>query len=265
LTKHLQAVPPAFQSRNPPVCVPRALEAIIFKCLAKQPEQRYPSMHELHGALLGLGREPGQPIPNVPVRSTTTPCPAQPSGAAAGSPGMTQVVAVAGAAPALGSSGLRARWVWLGASLLSIAIAVGWALSGPTRAHVSGPAAAAPSATPEAPTVLRAEVAPTRALPAQALPAEVAPTQALPAQALPAQALPAEVAPTQALHVAPFADLSEPAAPVRSSAAPTPPPLNAPPSSARPRRKPRSVTSAEQRPTPPAHGRQDLVNPWPER
>jgi eukaryotic-like serine/threonine-protein kinase len=252
LTQHLQAIPPAFQSRNPPVRVPAALEAIIFKCLAKQPEQRYPSMHEVHAALISLGREPRAGIPNapnVPERISARPGPAPPSRTGAGMPGMTLVVGVAGAerAPVLGASGPRGRRAWLAASVLSIALALGWALSGTPQTHVAESAAAVPRATTAAPAV--------------------APAQASPAAASPAAA-PAEASPATALHVAPVADLTEPAAPVHGSAEPTSPPANALSSSARPRRKPRSITSAERRTTPPAqpaHGRQDLVNPWPER
>jgi eukaryotic-like serine/threonine-protein kinase len=254
LTKHLQALPPAFESRDPPVCVPHALEAIIFKCLAKQPEQRYPSMHELQRALLGFSREPGQAIPNVPVRITSQPCPPEPSGALRGSPGMTQVVSEAGAAQAPGPSGLRARWVWLAASVFSIAIALGWTLSGTTQTHVTESAAAAPTATPGAPMVLPAEAAPSEAAPSEAAPSEAAPSEAGAAERL-------HVAPE--VFPAPVADLAQPAAPVRSSAE-----LAPPTGSTRARRKPRSVTSAERPPTPPAkppHGRQDLVDPWPER
>jgi serine/threonine-protein kinase len=47
LTKHLYENPIPPHELPPPVDVPPALEAVILKCLAKKPELRYQSMHEL--------------------------------------------------------------------------------------------------------------------------------------------------------------------------------------------------------------------------
>ncbi len=262
LTQHLQAVPPAFQSRNPPVHVSAVLEAIIFKCLAKQPEQRYQSMHELRDAL--LGRAPSEPLQSEPpqsepVRVTTTPCPAEPGGSPAGA-------ARVDVAPELGPRGRRTRWAWLVASLLSIVIAVGWALSGTAETRVSESATPTPIlATPEA-TAVPANVLHGETLEGLAPPgAGTSPGHALPAPAsTPAAPL---LEPAPASVPTGVRELTEPqASSVRSGA--EPPPAQAPSRSMRARRKARSVPLSERRtssPVQPAHGRQDLVDPWPSR
>jgi serine/threonine protein kinase len=54
LTKHVQEDPLPFKSLNPPPEVPRWLERIILKCLAKRPEERFGSMEELHQSLMNV-------------------------------------------------------------------------------------------------------------------------------------------------------------------------------------------------------------------
>jgi serine/threonine-protein kinase len=54
LTKHVQEDPLPFKSLNPPPEVPRWLERIILKCLAKRPEERFASMDELHQSLMNV-------------------------------------------------------------------------------------------------------------------------------------------------------------------------------------------------------------------
>ncbi|HTV19719.1 MAG TPA: protein kinase [Polyangiaceae bacterium] len=78
LHQHLQTTPPPFDSVEPPLEIPLALERIVGKCLAKAPEDRYATMQELAHELapfrekrlllLGPGAddEPLLPAPSLP-------------------------------------------------------------------------------------------------------------------------------------------------------------------------------------------------------
>jgi serine/threonine protein kinase len=59
LWKHGNEDPPPMGERNPNVFVPEALEPVLVKALAKQPEDRYATMRELEEALLAA-------VPEVP-------------------------------------------------------------------------------------------------------------------------------------------------------------------------------------------------------
>ncbi len=70
LHQHLHLAPRPFTSLSPSVQVSPGLEAIIFRCLAKQPEQRYASMAEVRRELdaVAHGRAPrGTLIGHAPV------------------------------------------------------------------------------------------------------------------------------------------------------------------------------------------------------
>ncbi len=54
INHHLNKAPESLASRAPDVEVPAALEAVVMKCLAKKPEDRYESMRELWLALAGV-------------------------------------------------------------------------------------------------------------------------------------------------------------------------------------------------------------------
>ena len=53
--KQVNEVPNKFFDTNPDTKIPEALEAIVFKCLAKEPAERYQTMNELKDALLEFG------------------------------------------------------------------------------------------------------------------------------------------------------------------------------------------------------------------
>jgi serine/threonine-protein kinase len=62
LTQHMYKAPPSLRDMAPnPAEISEGLEAIVAKCLAKRPELRYQSMHELVADLdrLGAGATPG--------------------------------------------------------------------------------------------------------------------------------------------------------------------------------------------------------------
>ena len=60
---HLNAVPPPISDIRPNL--PAGLEQIVMRCLEKSPEDRFTSMDELLGALVGLGLYAPQRVPEV--------------------------------------------------------------------------------------------------------------------------------------------------------------------------------------------------------
>lgn len=54
INNHLNKTPESMASRVPDVEIPRSLEAVVMKCLAKKPEERYESMRELWLALAAV-------------------------------------------------------------------------------------------------------------------------------------------------------------------------------------------------------------------
>lgn len=62
LMAHVHEAPPPMREQNPAAEVPPALERIVLKALAKQPEDRFKSMEELLDALKGSAAEAGLSI-----------------------------------------------------------------------------------------------------------------------------------------------------------------------------------------------------------
>ncbi len=52
VVKHLQEAPPPFSKTAPALAIPSAIEAVIMKCLEKNPDKRYSTVAELRQALL---------------------------------------------------------------------------------------------------------------------------------------------------------------------------------------------------------------------
>lgn len=55
LMAHVHAQPPPMQSNLPDLMISEAMEAIVYRCLEKDPAKRFGSMNELLGALRSLG------------------------------------------------------------------------------------------------------------------------------------------------------------------------------------------------------------------
>ncbi len=74
--KQVNEVPGTFFDKNPDSKVPEELEAIVFKCLAKEPDDRFPNMSELKDALIMFARStPGvvlDPEVSGSLQSSTT-------------------------------------------------------------------------------------------------------------------------------------------------------------------------------------------------
>lgn len=67
LTAHLSAPPPPLRSHALAKHVSPEVEAVVFRCLQKRPEHRFPSMREV---LVALG---GEPVPNPTARRAAPP------------------------------------------------------------------------------------------------------------------------------------------------------------------------------------------------
>ncbi len=75
VVKHLQEPPPPFSQTAPDAAIPAAVESVIMKCLAKDPDNRYATVAELRQALLDAALESGikgyrsGAVPVIPNRS----------------------------------------------------------------------------------------------------------------------------------------------------------------------------------------------------
>ncbi|MEO7021773.1 MAG: protein kinase [Ktedonobacteraceae bacterium] len=61
--QHASTNPPAMQQVNPNVSIPASVEHIVMKTLEKEPEDRFPSAHEMRQALRYCARELYQSVP----------------------------------------------------------------------------------------------------------------------------------------------------------------------------------------------------------
>lgn len=130
--------PPPIASVAPDAVLPRGLEALIMKCLAKTPEQRFASMEEVVAALRAISGNPA---------ATTTDSVRAPSPVIT----MTGSLPVLGGTPAMGieaAPASRSRSWWLLAGAGAALACAGIAVVGLTPVRAPAPAAA-----PEQPRV----------------------------------------------------------------------------------------------------------------
>jgi serine/threonine protein kinase len=219
LAKHMSEAPPPFASLCLPTQLPRELEAIVRKCLAKRPEDRFQSMGELMEALEELGRRHQQP-------SGAFREPSMPLAAAFREPGFRSSGT---SLPAAGRSLIaqpRPRAAGLVLSLLGVLTLAGislWRLQAPDERH------AARSARAEAPAELL-PAPPARGLPAPAADSHAASSASAPStstldadasgQASPPGQAPAGEAPPAEAAPASQAPRSEQAPPPGEAGAP---------------------------------------------
>lgn len=170
IVMHLQQPPPLLSSRAPHV--PAALEALVMKCLAKDPNQRYATGTDLAqaiGMLIASTSQPPAPGMSMPMLAHQ-----QPTVALSPAPvptTLTGAAAQAGTMPPPVESG-KGLWIGLGAvvaiavALVAVFVAKGsGGSSAPTP--TAAPAAQEATATPPAPVPTPAPVAKPEPAPAK--------------------------------------------------------------------------------------------------
>lgn len=196
LQQHLTQLPPPLCSVDPRLRISAELEDVIGRCLAKRPEERYPSMTALLSALRGLtpraaasGRVLPSPLPSAALPSSK---PELPSPVQAQAPRQSH-------RPRVG--------LYLAAALLVAVGAIGWGGRGPSSAvprPIDAPG-------PLSPLVAQPSLAVATPAPAQAAPAQASPAQAAQAQTTPSQTaafLPPRGEPERSVHEGPRAAAS---------------------------------------------------------
>jgi serine/threonine-protein kinase len=167
LAKHMSEAPPPFDSLCLPAQLPSEFEAIVWKCLAKRPEERFQSMGELMEALEQLGR---RQLPSGASR--------EPSMALAAAPHEVGFRSSGTSLPPAGRSVMvqpRSRAAGLMLALLGVMALAGvsvWRLQAPDELHAArsagapGPAELLPPPRDlPAPSALDAESSSVSALP----------------------------------------------------------------------------------------------------
>jgi serine/threonine-protein kinase len=75
IMQHLRDDPPAFAAVSPGVEIPPQVEAVVRRCLAKTPEQRYASMDEVIEAVRAAASQTDAAHASIAVDATPTPAP----------------------------------------------------------------------------------------------------------------------------------------------------------------------------------------------
>jgi len=141
LTQHMFEEPPKLRDINPKAIVPAALESVVRKALAKDPNQRYQTMHEMAVAIqYAMGMELSSPGDSVSRGGTNG------LSSVTGARSAGRVSRVTSGRYALADTTYmtsvrpRARNWWIAGSLMGLLIlaAVAWAVVTPTeRSHGS--------------------------------------------------------------------------------------------------------------------------------
>jgi YVTN family beta-propeller protein len=141
LWAHLHDDPPSLRTSAPDA--PPALQAVIDRALAKEPEDRYQSAGDLaRAALAAVGREPAPRGERVVARGAAAPADAE----TAASPDQAPTVLAEPAAPRRGAR--RPAWVWALAAIPVLALAVVAAIVLPSGGGTPGTTSGAPPTTP---------------------------------------------------------------------------------------------------------------------
>jgi serine/threonine protein kinase len=73
--KHFEAPVPRMRERNPDIEVPPEVEAMVLRCMEKDPDRRFPDMDEFLDALDGAATALGIRLPDAPVEPVREPLP----------------------------------------------------------------------------------------------------------------------------------------------------------------------------------------------
>ncbi len=65
--KHLEAPVPRMREKNPEIDIPAEIEAVVLRCMEKDPDRRYPDMDAFLEALEDAAAVVGVPLPHTHV------------------------------------------------------------------------------------------------------------------------------------------------------------------------------------------------------
>lgn len=230
MSKHISEMPPAFNAVRPDLYIPERLETVVFRALAKNPDDRLQSMEALEQELEFAVPRPAK---SASLRGTLPPATVSP---------------LAGT-PASKPAGLPRSAIIAGAVILLVA-GGGLAYALLSRPAPKAPAAPAPAPVPAAPAPVKQAPAPVKERVPPSAVRPVAPRPAAePAAVTPEQAEPATTEPASTEPAAAPETVQPPPRPRRRANTSWTPP----PEPARPARRTRPPSApARVQPAPPA-------------
>jgi serine/threonine protein kinase len=167
LTQHVFEAPPPLRSMYPQLAVPPELELIVYKALAKDPDERFQSMEEMAAALAQvLALAPDAPLSAPPPPGTVTHPGQLPGPLSAPAPRLPAPSPAAAFSAKPGTSSVRFAVWGAGLVLLSGAVAGLWLLR--ERSEQSGASAQEASFVPSLPPPAGPAANPQEALATQA-------------------------------------------------------------------------------------------------